>query len=78
MCNNCYHLLGRDKKAWKCEHTNKTLYALGVCQNCYQNTYMKKLKKGTISEKRIYLELSDNQEESQLDYVKEEEHNTKI
>jgi hypothetical protein len=46
MCNNCYHSKGRNKKAWKCSHINKTHYALGVCQNCYQLKYAKKVKKG--------------------------------
>ncbi len=45
MCNNCYHSIGRNKKAWKCIHTDKPLYALGVCQNCYQTKYSSKAKK---------------------------------
>lgn len=45
MCNNCYHSTGRNKKAWKCNHTEKALYALGVCQSCYQSKYSTKAKK---------------------------------
>ena len=45
MCNNCYHSIGRNKKAWKCSHTTKSHYALGVCQNCYQSRYVIKTKK---------------------------------
>ncbi len=41
MCSNCYHSRGRDKKAWKCPHTDKIHYALGFCQNCYQANYTK-------------------------------------
>jgi len=41
MCYNCYHRLGRDKKAWKCEHTDKIHYARGLCQNCYHTLYKK-------------------------------------
>lgn len=44
MCNNCYHSNGRNKKAWKCSHLEKTHYALGVCQNCYQSKYTTKVK----------------------------------
>lgn len=44
MCNNCYHARGRDKKAWKCPHNDKAHYALGFCQNCYQNSYLKNRK----------------------------------
>ena len=42
MCSNCYHSKGRSKKPWKCSHINKTHYALGLCQNCYQMAYIKK------------------------------------
>jgi len=45
MCNNCYHSKGRNKKAWKCSHTHKPHYALGVCQTCYQLKYANKTKK---------------------------------
>lgn len=45
MCNNCYHSNGRNKKAWKCSHTEKPHYALGVCQTCYQSKYTSKAKK---------------------------------
>lgn len=45
MCNNCYHSNGRNKKAWKCSHTQKPHYALGVCQTCYQSKYSSKAKK---------------------------------
>ena len=41
MCNNCYHSKGRKKKAWICEHQDKSHYALGYCQNCYQTLYLK-------------------------------------
>jgi hypothetical protein len=40
MCNNCYHKYGRIKKPWNCSHDK--LYASGMCQNCYINTYNKK------------------------------------
>ena len=42
MCSNCYHSKGRSKKPWKCCHFNKSHYALGLCQNCYQMSYIKK------------------------------------
>ena len=42
MCNNCYHNIGRNRKAWKCEHKNKIHYALGICQTCYHYKYSKK------------------------------------
>lgn len=45
MCNNCYHSNGRNKKAWKCSHVQKSHYALGVCQTCYQSKYTTKVKK---------------------------------
>jgi hypothetical protein len=35
MCFNCYHSKGRNKKAWKCEHSDKLHYALGLCRACY-------------------------------------------
>lgn len=41
MCNNCYHKLGRDKKATKCPHNDRLNYAKGKCQNCYLNDYHK-------------------------------------
>ncbi len=44
MCENCYHKLGRDKKAWKCEHVNKYHYSKGYCHACYQSEYCKVTK----------------------------------
>ena len=41
MCRNCYHSIGRDRKAWKCKHINKLHYAHGVCKNCYHHMYLK-------------------------------------
>lgn len=63
MCNNCYHLIGRNKKAWKCSHTNKSHYALGVCQNCYQARYVNKTRKiDTENESILEKELEINEE----------------
>lgn len=42
MCQNCYHAKGRTKKATKCEHTDRSLYAKGICKNCYLSIYHKK------------------------------------
>lgn len=42
MCNNCYHSIGRNRNAWKCEHIDKPHYALGICQTCYHSKYSKK------------------------------------
>lgn len=41
MCVNCYHRLGRTKKAWACAHTRKTHYSKGLCKYCYLNAYYK-------------------------------------
>ena len=41
MCSNCYHSNGRFRMAWKCEHTDKKLYALGICATCYHFKYSK-------------------------------------
>jgi hypothetical protein len=41
MCYNCYHRIGREKKAWKCSHGDKSHYALGYCHNCYHMIYKK-------------------------------------
>ncbi len=59
MCNNCYHSIGRDKKAWKCEHITKSHYALGLCQNCYQSRYMLKTKIKGIKNKSKNCSYSD-------------------
>ncbi len=40
MCGNCYHKYGRNKKPWNCPH--EKLYANGMCQNCYINSYNRK------------------------------------
>ncbi|CAI2359169.1 unnamed protein product [Moneuplotes crassus] len=45
MCNNCYHKLGRNKKATACPHTDRQNYAKGKCQNCYLNDYHKNKRK---------------------------------
>lgn len=42
MCKNCYHARGRTKKASKCEHSDRPLYAKGICKNCYLSIYHKK------------------------------------
>ncbi len=44
MCSNCYHIKGREKRAWKCEHSQKAHYAKGLCQNCYQIGYSNDIK----------------------------------
>ena len=31
MCNNCYHRLGRNRKAWECVHVDRPHYAKGKC-----------------------------------------------
>ena len=49
MCNNCYHSIGRNKKAWKCPHIKKSHYAKGICQNCYQSNYILKTKKVEVN-----------------------------
>lgn len=49
MCSNCYHIKGRAKRAWKCEHTLKAHYAKGLCQNCYQINYSNDIKNGKKS-----------------------------
>lgn len=48
MCNNCYHILGRNKKAWKCDHGDRPHYALGICQTCYQYKYSKIRNRSSI------------------------------
>lgn len=46
MCSNCYHIKGRAKRAWKCDHIHKAHYAKGLCQNCYQISYSNDIKNG--------------------------------
>ena len=41
MCENCYHRLGRTKKAWLCSHTRKVHYSKGLCKYCYLANYYK-------------------------------------
>ncbi len=41
MCVNCYHRLGRSKKAWKCPHKTVTHYSKGLCKYCYLASYYK-------------------------------------
>ena len=40
LCKNCYLKDGRGKKA-KCNHTDRPLYALSLCKQCYQTNYSK-------------------------------------
>lgn len=61
MCRNCYHRMGRKKKATDCEHTDRKLYAKGICKYCYLNKYYKKTKgaekaaktQSTIEKKKV-------------------------
>ena len=48
MCNNCYHKFGRTKKPWNCPHSK--LYANGMCQNCYINSYNRKRREEKVEE----------------------------
>ena len=41
MCRSCYLLKGRFKKA-ECEHSDKPMYAKGLCLKCYRLDYMTK------------------------------------
>ena len=38
MCNYCYHVYGRNKKANNCPHQNKLVYAKGMCHRCYNSS----------------------------------------
>lgn len=75
MCNNCYHKLGRNKKATKCPHGDRQNYAKGKCQNCYLNDYhkvkrkMKKRQQSSLSlvneedvDRRISVETSSTEQ----------------
>jgi hypothetical protein len=31
MCHNCYHRMGKTKKAYACGHPNKSHYSNGMC-----------------------------------------------
>lgn len=42
MCVNCYHKMGRTKKAWACEHPTRAHYSKGLCKYCYLANYYKK------------------------------------
>jgi hypothetical protein len=44
MCVACYHKSDRDKKAFKCIHSDRALYAKGMCKKCYQNDYFLSVK----------------------------------
>ncbi len=66
MCNNCYHIKGRGKKAWKCNHSDKFNYAHGLCQNCYQSQYCKTKKvSGESSTDKVGNSRNSNSENSQ-------------
>lgn len=41
---SCYHRIGRTKKAWACQHSNKLHYSKGLCQNCYLAKYYRERK----------------------------------
>eukprot|EP00347_Sterkiella_histriomuscorum_P019014 403343295 len=41
LCRNCYHRVGRTKRAHDCSHVERKLYAKGICKKCYQNKYHK-------------------------------------
>lgn len=41
MCKNCYHLKGREKRAYACPHSDRVSYAKGICKNCYLAAYHK-------------------------------------
>jgi hypothetical protein len=72
MCKNCYHRIGRDKKAYKCSHPNRALYALGMCKHCYQLNYAKK-KKAINKKQRRKRKKEDDVSESLLISRKESE-----
>lgn len=45
MCNNCYHILGRERLAWACPHADLKMYAKGKCHGCYLVYYHSVQKK---------------------------------
>ncbi len=57
MCQNCYHSKGRTKKAFKCEHSERSLYAKGICKNCYLSIYHKK-KRSSVKDNKSNIEES--------------------
>ena len=42
MCNYCYHVYGRNKKASVCPHKDQLVYAKGRCHKCYNASFIKK------------------------------------
>jgi len=44
MCHNCYHRVGKTKKAFACGHPQRSHYSGGMCQNCYLAKYYLKRK----------------------------------
>lgn len=41
MCSTCYRKYGRAHYATECEHKDKLMYSLGMCQACYLADYHK-------------------------------------
>jgi hypothetical protein len=68
MCSNCYHKYGRTKKPWNCPHDK--LYANGMCQNCYINSYNKKRREERAEEKH---DDAVNEGQSELKVEEEEQ-----
>ena len=49
----CKHKIGKTKKAWACEHTDKLHYSKGMCQNCYLAKYYRDRKEGQRKKKLL-------------------------
>ncbi|CDW81820.1 UNKNOWN [Stylonychia lemnae] len=41
MCSSCYRKYGRNQNAWNCQHNERLLYSMGMCQTCYLSDYHK-------------------------------------
>lgn len=41
MCSSCYRKYGRNQNAWNCQHKERLLYSMGMCQTCYLSDYHK-------------------------------------
>jgi hypothetical protein len=66
MCKNCYHAKGRTKKAYLCKHNERTLYAKGVCKNCYLSSYHRVKRVTTSSDRKDSLDEDSIMKEASL------------
>ena len=70
MCSSCYRKYGRNQNAWNCQHKDRLLYSMGMCQTCYLSDYHKVTIKYSFKyQRKVTTAIKEAEEEADEDHL---------